>query len=118
MLYKTIILELLQERPGLYEQLRCSKRLLPAMDAYAIDLKACHEQWKADLSRTRPGSAHGRQQARLASATAPPRGAMASPNTVMRSDPARSGRWARKLRRSLATGAGSAGAVRETIRKL
>ena len=37
MLYKTITLELLQEQPELYEQLRSSKRLLPAMDAYASD---------------------------------------------------------------------------------
>ena len=56
MLYKTITLELIQERPELYEQLRSSKRLLPAMDAYAIELKARHEHWKKQLGRARPGS--------------------------------------------------------------
>ena len=45
MQYKTIALELIQEQPELYERLRSSKRLLPAMDAYAIDLKAGHEAW-------------------------------------------------------------------------
>ena len=55
-MYKTIALELIQEQPELYEQLRSSKRLLPAMDAYAIELKASHEAWKDRLSQARPGS--------------------------------------------------------------
>jgi hypothetical protein len=54
--YKTITLELIQERPELYERLRSSKRLLPAMDAYAIDLKAYHESWMQQLSEARPKS--------------------------------------------------------------
>src|ERR1700674_2981339 len=44
---------------------------------------------------------------RLPRVTAPPRGAMESPNTVMRSEPPRSGRCARKLRSRARTGAGS-----------
>ena len=56
MQYKTIALELLQEQPMLYEQLRSSKRLLPTMDAYAIDLKTSHEAWKERLGQARPGS--------------------------------------------------------------
>jgi hypothetical protein len=40
----------------LYEQLRSSKRLLPSMDAYAIELKAMHEECKARISRAKPGS--------------------------------------------------------------
>jgi hypothetical protein len=55
MMYKTITLELIQEQPELYERLRSSKRLLPAMDAYAIELKASHEEWKNRLSQARPG---------------------------------------------------------------
>jgi len=55
MLYKTMILELIQDRPTLYEQLRSSKRLLPTIDAYAIELKARHEDWKELLSQERPG---------------------------------------------------------------
>lgn len=50
MQYKTIALELIQENPSLYERLRSSKRLLPAMDAYAIELKALHEAWKGRFS--------------------------------------------------------------------
>jgi hypothetical protein len=54
--YKTIILEMLQEQPELYEQLRSTKRLLPTLDAYAIELKAMHEACKGRLRRARPGS--------------------------------------------------------------
>lgn len=52
--YKTITLELLSERPKLYEELRTSKRLLTAMEAYAIDLKASHEDWKQRLAEKNP----------------------------------------------------------------
>jgi hypothetical protein len=53
--YKTIALQLIQERPELYEQLRSGKMLLTAMDAYAIELKASHEHWKEQLGRAKPG---------------------------------------------------------------
>ena len=56
MQYKTIALGLIQEQPALYERLRSSKRLLPAMDAYAIELKASHEAWKEQLGQARPVS--------------------------------------------------------------
>jgi hypothetical protein len=56
MLYKTIVIELLHTHLELYEQLRSSKRLLPAMEAYAIELKALHEEWKNRISQWRPGS--------------------------------------------------------------
>jgi hypothetical protein len=56
MQYKTITLELIRERPVLYEQLRSSKRLLTAMDAYAIDLKTIHDQLKEAIASKRPGS--------------------------------------------------------------
>jgi hypothetical protein len=55
MMYKTIALEMIQERPELYEQLRSSKRLLPTMDSYAIELKALHEEWKERLNQAKPG---------------------------------------------------------------
>jgi hypothetical protein len=54
MQYKTIILELIQEQPGLYEQLRSSKRLLPAIDVYAIELRDSHELWKERLVQANP----------------------------------------------------------------
>ncbi len=56
MQYKTITLELIQDLPDLYERFRSTKRLLPAMDAYATDLKAGHEAWKEAIRRRRPGS--------------------------------------------------------------
>jgi hypothetical protein len=54
MLYKTIALELLQDRPQLYEELRSTKRLLPTLETYAIELKDLHQQWKARLRQARP----------------------------------------------------------------
>lgn len=54
--YKTIILELIREEPELYERLRSTKRLLPAMDAYATDLKTSHESWTEAIAPKRPDS--------------------------------------------------------------
>jgi hypothetical protein len=51
MMYKTIVLELIQERPELHEQLRTSRTLLVAVETYAIGLKASHEAWKDRLSQ-------------------------------------------------------------------
>ena len=56
MQYKTITLELIQFQPELYEKLRSSKRLLPAIDAYAIELRDSHELWKERFSQVNPGS--------------------------------------------------------------
>ena len=56
MLYKTIALELLQDQPELYERLRSSKRLLPSMEAYAIELKAFHDAWKDRIIRSNPAA--------------------------------------------------------------
>lgn len=56
MLYKTMILEMLQDRPELYEDLRSSNRLLTAIETYATDLKARHETWRAAIRFRRPGS--------------------------------------------------------------
>jgi hypothetical protein len=56
MQYKTIILELLQQRPEIHEQLRKSRKLLPTMEQYARELKTSHEAWKETLSHERPGS--------------------------------------------------------------
>lgn len=56
MQYKTIVLELLQQRPEMHEQLRKDRKLLPAMEQYARDLKTSHEAWKETLSQERPGS--------------------------------------------------------------
>ncbi len=56
MQYKTIVLELLQQRPEVHEQLRMSRKLLPTVELYAKELKASHETWKETLGQERPGS--------------------------------------------------------------
>ena len=54
--YKTIVLELLQDRPALHEQLRASGTLMESMEQLAMALRACHLEWMAKLAETRPGS--------------------------------------------------------------
>lgn len=56
MLYKTMILELLHQRPKMQEQLRKTGSLLPMLERYAKELKANHEVWKKLLSLAQPGS--------------------------------------------------------------
>jgi hypothetical protein len=56
MQYKTIVLELLQQRPEMHEQLRLTRRLLPTLETCAKELKASHEAWKETLSEAKPGS--------------------------------------------------------------
>lgn len=56
MLYKTIVLELLEQNPQLFEQLRRNKNMLSALDLYSRELKTSHEAWKKRLSHQRPGS--------------------------------------------------------------
>ena len=63
MQYKTILLELLQQRPEMHEELRRRRKLLPTLETYARELKAGHEAWKETLSQARPGS----HQAQIAS---------------------------------------------------
>ena len=57
MQYKTIILELVQQRPELHEQLRTSRKLLPTVEALATELKDRHDAWKDQLLQARPESA-------------------------------------------------------------
>ena len=54
--YKSIIHDLLQQRPQMHDQLRKSRKLLPALEQYARELKNSHEAWKEMLSQLRPGS--------------------------------------------------------------
>jgi hypothetical protein len=56
MQYKTIIFELLQQRPAMHEQLRKDRKLLPTMEKYAHELKTSHEAWQEMLLRMRPHS--------------------------------------------------------------
>jgi hypothetical protein len=43
MLYKTIVLHLLEDRPQMYQQLRKSRTLLATLNRLAEELKASHE---------------------------------------------------------------------------
>jgi hypothetical protein len=54
MRYKTIVLELLKERPRMHEELRKRRLLLAAVEAYSMGLKTSHEAWKRKLAETRP----------------------------------------------------------------
>jgi hypothetical protein len=54
--YKSIVLEIMQGNPTLYEQLRASRTMLPALDQHAIELKSLHEAWKGLLHQESPGS--------------------------------------------------------------
>jgi hypothetical protein len=54
--YKTIILELLQQRPALHRQLRASRTLLPTLNRYATALKARHDALTHQLAQEKPES--------------------------------------------------------------
>ena len=53
MLYKTIVLELLQDHPQLYDQLLCTRKLLPTLERYASELRIRHLGWKELLTEPR-----------------------------------------------------------------
>lgn len=56
MLYKTIVLELIQQRPKIYDRLRQRRMLLPTLNRLASELKDRHLAWNQELQATRPGS--------------------------------------------------------------
>jgi hypothetical protein len=56
MQYKTIVLELLQQRPEIYDQLRKQRLLLSTLELFASELKARHEAWQYLLAQAKPGS--------------------------------------------------------------
>ena len=56
MMYKTICLGLLEQRPELYDQLQNSRQLLPTLNRLASELKTLHQAWIQELRATRPGS--------------------------------------------------------------
>jgi hypothetical protein len=57
MLYKTIVLELIQDRPELCSRLRQERLMLQAVETLAVDLKSRHEQWQQKLLNTMRGEA-------------------------------------------------------------
>jgi hypothetical protein len=49
-------MELLQQAPKNYHQLRSKKKLLAAVETYARHLKSRHDAWKTCLSQRKPDS--------------------------------------------------------------
>ena len=56
MQYKTIILELLQQRTAMCEQLRKERKLLSTMTLLATELSTRHQAWTEILSQADPVS--------------------------------------------------------------
>lgn len=54
--YKTIVYEMLQDRPILHERLRANGTLLPTMEQLAVAFRACHLNRIKELAEARPGS--------------------------------------------------------------
>jgi hypothetical protein len=54
--YKTIVLELLRDRPILHERLRSEGTLLQSMEQLAVAFRACHLNQVRELAEARPGS--------------------------------------------------------------
>jgi len=59
MLYKSIIHDLIQQRPDFHDQLRKERKLLPTLEKYARELRISHEAWQKMLLQMRPGSDRG-----------------------------------------------------------
>jgi len=56
MQYKTIVLELLEQRAQYHETLRRQRQLLATLEAFAEELKSFHEKRKAQLRHNKPQS--------------------------------------------------------------
>jgi hypothetical protein len=54
--YKTIVLQLLEDRPRLHNQLQRERRMLKTVELLALELKASHEEWRERLRQLRPRS--------------------------------------------------------------
>jgi hypothetical protein len=56
MQYKTIVLQMLEQQPEIYNQLRSRRQVLPAMDHYARELRSLHLAWQETLTKERSES--------------------------------------------------------------
>lgn len=56
MLYKTIVLQLLEDRTELYEQLKSTRTVRSTMESLAMELRSLHLSWKETLTKARPDS--------------------------------------------------------------
>jgi hypothetical protein len=56
MQYKTIVLQILEQQTEIYDQLRRERKVLPAMNHYARELRSLHLAWQETLNQARPES--------------------------------------------------------------
>jgi hypothetical protein len=56
MQYKTIVLELLQDRPEMYDKLLRERTVLASLEYYASELRDSHLTWKELLGDRKPDS--------------------------------------------------------------
>ncbi len=56
MQYKTICLQMIQDRPEMYDRLLSQRSLLSTLDRLSSELRTSHQTWKGLLSQTKPGS--------------------------------------------------------------
>ena len=56
MQYKTICLQMIQDRPEMYDRLRRQRSLLATLDQLSSQLKTSHQAWMVLLSQAKPGS--------------------------------------------------------------
>lgn len=56
MQYKTIVMELLEQSTELHDQLQREHRLLAAVEALAVRLKASHDEITKQLEQAQPGT--------------------------------------------------------------
>ncbi len=54
--YKTICLQMIQDRPELYDHLLSNRQLLPTLNHYCNELKTSHLTWKEQLFQAKPWS--------------------------------------------------------------
>jgi chromosome segregation ATPase len=54
MQYKTIVLEMLEQRTELFESLRQERKVRSTMESYALELKASHEAIMTELQKANP----------------------------------------------------------------
>lgn len=54
--YKTIVLHLIEQNPGLHERLRAERSMLQTVTEYALALKESHLHWIEQLTTTNPAS--------------------------------------------------------------
>ncbi|MBS0265387.1 MAG: hypothetical protein JSS02_25860, partial [Planctomycetes bacterium] len=56
MQYKTIVLNLLRQRPEYYAQLASQRKALATVNQLAIELKTSHQAWQEERQQAQPES--------------------------------------------------------------